>query len=111
MGAHELAMIKAARPAILAGKAREWIENEICKGCRPDLSRYPVALEPLFEPAMARGSLLSESAETDCVLRVSIPSTRCGAGRRFCRSLSRDRDRLVSMAGVLVVSVRVDGGG
>ena len=46
----EKSLISRAEPRMLAAKARAIIRNEACKGCLPDISLEPVALEPLYEP-------------------------------------------------------------
>ncbi len=46
----ERALITQAQPYMVAAKARDFIRNEITKGCRSEVSKVPVSLEPLFEP-------------------------------------------------------------
>ncbi len=46
----EKSLISRAGPQMLAAKARTIILNEGCKGCLPDISPEPVALEPFYEP-------------------------------------------------------------
>ena len=46
----ERMLIEQARPLILARQARELVGHEMAKGCRPELARQPVALEPAFQP-------------------------------------------------------------
>tara|TARA_B100002003_G_C14112819_1_gene535218 strand:- start:418 stop:723 length:306 start_codon:yes stop_codon:yes gene_type:complete len=46
----ERALITQAQLYMVAAKARDFIRNEITKGCRPEISKVPVSLEPLFEP-------------------------------------------------------------
>jgi len=46
----ERALIAKARPHMVAAKLREIIRQEINKGCRPEISPLPVALEPPFQP-------------------------------------------------------------
>lgn len=53
----ESMMIERAGPVILAEKARAVLRSEICKGCRPELSPVPVALEPPFLPIGSVSSL------------------------------------------------------
>jgi hypothetical protein len=64
MGAYEQAMIRAARPQVLAAKAMAAIQNEVAKGCSPQLSREPVALEPPFRPLVSQRDLL-QSIESE----------------------------------------------
>ena len=47
----EKALLAQAQPKMLAAKAREIMRDEITKGCRPEISLHPVALEPPFRPA------------------------------------------------------------
>ena len=42
----EKALLAQAQPKMLAAKAREIMREEITKGCRPEISLHPVALEP-----------------------------------------------------------------
>lgn len=51
-------LIERARPVMLAEKARAILRQEICKGCLPDLSPSPVALEPPFLPLAQTSGLL-----------------------------------------------------
>lgn len=44
----ERAIIAQARPHVLATKARALLYDEITKGCRPDISPYPIALAPPY---------------------------------------------------------------
>jgi len=46
----EKAMLARAKPYILTARARETVQREVCKGCLPDISFHPVALEPLYQP-------------------------------------------------------------
>jgi hypothetical protein len=46
----EHALITQAQPYMVAAKARDFIRNEITKGCRSEISKVPVSLEPQFEP-------------------------------------------------------------
>lgn len=58
MGAYERAMIRAARPGILASQVSAMIEHEATKGCSPALLSAPVELEPAFEPVRSPRDLL-----------------------------------------------------
>ena len=44
----ERALIERARPQILAAKIGEFINNEVTKGCSPEIFPYPVHLEPPY---------------------------------------------------------------
>ncbi len=35
---------------MLAARAKEIVQREVCKGCLPDISTHPVALEPVYRP-------------------------------------------------------------
>ena len=58
---HEREILARARPHILAEKAKGILFAEVSKGCRPDLSPRPVALEPFFRPVQSVGELLADS--------------------------------------------------
>jgi len=64
MGAYEQAMIRAARPQVLAAKAMAAIQNEVAKGCSPQLFTEPVALESPFRPVMAHRDLFAGATES-----------------------------------------------
>ena len=49
----ESVMITRARPHIIGAKLRDIIRHEIGKGCRPEISPQPVALEAIFQPIWA----------------------------------------------------------
>jgi len=57
----ENALLARARPYMLAAKTRSVLQEEICKGCLPDLSPYPVALEPPFRPLLSSEPLPAEA--------------------------------------------------
>jgi hypothetical protein len=46
----EKAMIARAKPKILNAKLKDFVREEVTKGCRPEISRHPVSLEPPFMP-------------------------------------------------------------
>jgi len=46
----ERALIAQSRSHIIASKAQAMIGEEVGKGCRPEISQYPVSLEPPFQP-------------------------------------------------------------
>ena len=46
----ERALIAQSRPHIIASKAQAMIGEEASKGCRPEISKHPVSLEPTFHP-------------------------------------------------------------
>ena len=53
----EQALINQAKPHIFAATARNAVRQELSKGCRPDISPLPVALEPVFEPLWKRNGI------------------------------------------------------
>ena len=53
----EKALIAQSQPRMIAAKARDLIRNEISKGCRPDISSFPVSLEPNFMPVWFSNSV------------------------------------------------------
>ena len=46
----ERALIAQAQPYMVGARLRSIIQEEISKGCRPDISREAVSLEPRFSP-------------------------------------------------------------
>ncbi len=46
----EKAMIARAKPKILNAKLKDFVRDEVTKGCRPEISTLPVPLEPPFMP-------------------------------------------------------------
>lgn len=48
----ERAMLARAGPWMLAEKARAALREEVSKGCRPELSVEPVALEPVYQAVL-----------------------------------------------------------
>jgi hypothetical protein len=46
----EQALLARARPHMLAERTRSLLQHEITKGCQPEISPVPVALEPDFTP-------------------------------------------------------------
>src|SRR6056297_2881958 len=50
MGGIEKALISGAHPKMIKAMISEVIRGEIIKGCSPDISSYPVSLEPTFFP-------------------------------------------------------------
>lgn len=56
----EKAIIAQARPFMLAAKAQALIRTEVSKGCLPDISTGPVALEPAFQLIQTTKDILSE---------------------------------------------------
>ena len=49
----EGALIRQAQPYMVGARLRSIIQYEISKGCRPDISRRTVSLEPRFKPLWA----------------------------------------------------------
>lgn len=56
----EKALIARARPHMLEARARAVFDREVSKGCTPDITAIPVALEPCFAPINQSRNLLSE---------------------------------------------------
>jgi hypothetical protein len=46
----ERALIAQAHPFMVAARAKALICDEVLKGCQPEISPIPVALEPNFQP-------------------------------------------------------------
>ncbi|MFH1742653.1 MAG: type IV secretion system DNA-binding domain-containing protein [bacterium] len=61
------ARIAQAHPYILKQKAKALLQEEVCKGCSPDLFSVPVALEPNFEPLSERHGGTSNESLCRCV--------------------------------------------
>ena len=57
----ENALLARARPYMLAAKARAILYEEVCKGCLPELSPYPLALKPAYHPILRPEDLASHS--------------------------------------------------
>ena len=70
----EKAIITRARPHILAAKAQEMFQQEISKGCSPEIASTPVALEPSYHPISRIQDLLTIRTETDFVAEPIPPS-------------------------------------
>ena len=65
-------MIAQAHPYMVAAQARNIIRKEICKGCTPEISFFPVSLEPNFFPLWAIKSQLCEGDQPDYVRETPI---------------------------------------
>ena len=63
----EKAIIARAKPHILAAKAQEMFQQEISKGCSPEIISTPVALEPSYHPISRAQDLLTARTETDFI--------------------------------------------
>ena len=70
----ERALIAQAQPYMVASRLRSIICEEILKGCRPDVSRETVSLEPPFEPIWTAGNSLHKIKEPHCTIENPIPS-------------------------------------
>ena len=66
----ENALVASAKSHIFQAKLRAGIQNEIQKGCRPDISSKPVPLEPAFEPLWQS----TESQDSQNLLQVTEPT-------------------------------------
>ena len=60
-------MITQAQPYMVAAHAKNIIRKEICKGCTPEISFFPVSLEPNFFPLWAIKNQLSGRDQSDYV--------------------------------------------
>ena len=67
MGRMEQALIAAARPYMVQQMVRQRIEREIVKGCSPDLSEEPVALEPVYIPINQYKDLAQSDAQSTAI--------------------------------------------
>ena len=63
----ESAMIAQAQPYMVAAQARNIINQEICKGCTPEISFSPVSLEPNYISLWATKDHLSRHDQPDYV--------------------------------------------
>ena len=59
----EQALIAQAQPYMVGARLRSIIQQEISKGCRPDISRRTVSLEPRFEPIRTAENSLNTKKE------------------------------------------------
>jgi len=63
----EDALVTSARSGMVAAKARAVMEREMTKGCSPELSPFPVALEPPYTPLSDARDLLSGEGGPEAV--------------------------------------------
>ena len=63
------ALLAQARPRMLQVRAREILAAEISKGCRPEISDLPVALEPPYQSFLARGQGLDQDTGVSWALQ------------------------------------------
>lgn len=68
----EKTLIAQARPHMLAARVQGIIEREVSKGCSPDITPHPVALEPAYHPISSTPELLAEQNQSDHIPE-SIP--------------------------------------
>jgi len=72
--AYEEALLTEARSHMLANRARAIVERESVKGCTPDISPEPVALEPDFQPIRGAQDLLADPDNPSCYVFEQAPS-------------------------------------
>ena len=70
----ENAMLARAKPYMLAAKAREIVQREVCKGCLPDISVHPVALEPIYQPIFGPRDIPEGVNSAMCTLEIPSPA-------------------------------------
>jgi len=70
----ENAMLARAKPYMLAAKAREIVQREVCKGCLPDISVHPVGLEPIYQPIFGPREIPDDVNSGMCTLEVPVPA-------------------------------------
>jgi hypothetical protein len=63
----EKAMIAQAGPHILAARVNAVIHSEVSKGCRPEISPIPLALEPRYNPFSHPSDLLTADDPSDFI--------------------------------------------
>ena len=66
----EKAMLARAKPHMLAARAREIVQREVCKGCLPDISVHPVALEPIYQPIFGPREFSEKGSPDLCTLEI-----------------------------------------
>jgi hypothetical protein len=71
----EKALIAQARPQMLAARLQGVVSIEANKGCCPEVSSTPVALEPRFNPINQVSELLKGKAEPDFIVE-TLPQIR-----------------------------------
>jgi hypothetical protein len=69
----EEAMLARAKPYMLAARARETVQREVCKGCLPDISAHPVGLEPTYQPIFGPRDIPDDTNSGMCTLETPIP--------------------------------------
>ncbi len=69
----EEALLARARPHMLAERKREILLQEMSKGCRPEISPVPVALEPVYYPLVGLRNTVAEGAAAPWVVEPPVP--------------------------------------
>ena len=67
----EQALIAQAQPYMVGARLRSIIQEEISKGCRPEISRETVSIEPLFTPLWTIDN--TPKAEKDSHWMIEVP--------------------------------------
>lgn len=106
----ETALLAHAGPDMVANRARALVLAEVSKGCLPEISPVPVALEPLYAPVLdgnqwdagqqtASWTVESPPREEEFLrLRIWVsPDQKCDWGRSetFLKQLSCVQHRIV----------------
>ncbi|NQU74928.1 MAG: type IV secretion system DNA-binding domain-containing protein [Planctomycetes bacterium] len=69
----EKALLARARPHMLAAKAREIVRLEVSKGCRPEMSSQPVALEPVYQPILGTQDIVTGDGLSHWTIEAPLP--------------------------------------
>jgi hypothetical protein len=72
----EEALLARARPHMVTARKKEIFLQEISKGCRPEISPDPVALEPVYRPIVGLRHLAVDDMMTPWVIEPSVPMDR-----------------------------------
>lgn len=65
------ALIARAQPDLVAARAQAIIASEIAKGCLPDISPNPLALEPQFQGLAAKAGLRPQELEQESIIETA----------------------------------------
>lgn len=72
----EEALLARARPHMLAERKKEVLLGEVSKGCQPEISPQPVALEPMFQPIAGQRNPTGAAPTIPWVLEAPPPVDR-----------------------------------
>ena len=87
----EKALLSKARPYMLTAKVKAILQQEVSKGCLPEIMAQPVELEPVYQ--LISGNQQATDSDLTCHCVYEIPPTRmilyvCKSGPRQNRSVT-----------------------